>query len=105
MTGRWKAGKSKGRISPSFHRPLEIPQEQRDFHIPTVPATGPLAPNLKPQKHRLPDGSRKLIRKEKSVAEPAFPMSRSQDHYVLETIPGFRIILRLENAPVKDSHS
>jgi hypothetical protein len=98
MTGRWKAGKSKSRIPLSSHRPLEISQQRRDFHIPTVPATGSFVLTFKQKEYRLPDGSRKPLPKEKSVAEPALSTSRFQDHSVLETIPGFRIILRLENA-------
>src|ERR1035438_5591373 len=50
MTGRWKAGKSRSRIPLSSHRPLEIPQQRRDFHIPTVPAAVLPGLNIKPKK-------------------------------------------------------
>ena len=33
----------------TFHRPLEIPQERRDFHIPTAPGGGSKTQILKPQ--------------------------------------------------------
>ncbi len=61
--------------------------------------SGDGSPCLKLQtKDRLPDGSPKPTPKEKSAAEHPLRMSILQDHPVLETISGFRIILRLENA-------
>jgi len=36
MPGRWKEWKSKSSFPTSFHRPLEISQKARDFHISTA---------------------------------------------------------------------
>ena len=99
MTGGWKAGKSRDRIPPAFPSPLEIPQQRQDSHIPTAPATGPVAPNQNRIKNACLTAAANRTRKEKAGAETTPSTSRLQDHYVLETIWRFRIILRLENAP------
>jgi hypothetical protein len=36
MPGPWKEWKKQKQLSHSFHRPLEISQKARDFHIPTA---------------------------------------------------------------------
>jgi hypothetical protein len=98
MTGWWKAGKSGSRISPSFHHPLEIPQQRRDSHIPTAPATGSVDPNQNRKKTGCLTAAANPTRKENQAPKPHSQYPDFQDHSVLETISRFRIILRLENA-------
>jgi len=71
------------------HTPLGIRQTTPDSHIPTAPAT--VAP-LQTQKIK--------TRKESAAARPPLP-DLFQDHVVLETLPHFRIIRRLEYANPK----
>src|ERR1019366_7495034 len=84
--------------SPLFPPPLGNPATAAGFPHSHRSGGGSPWPKHQTQKNRLPDGSPKPTRKEKSVAEPPLSRSSLQDHSVLETIPGFRIILRLENA-------
>jgi hypothetical protein len=51
MTGSGKDGKPKAGF-PAFPLPLETPQNQRAFHIPTAPTTDPYIYGRKPQKPR-----------------------------------------------------
>ena len=114
------------RDSPSFHRPLEISQEARDFHIPTAPAVDPgKTQNRGTQKKcgRWKSGNPKagfplshspysLRRKEEKHSEKTgkfkrrspgtetYGGTRFQAHLVLESNLPFRLILRLENAAV-----
>src|ERR1019366_2180053 len=87
--------------SPLFPPPLGNPATAAGFPHSHRSGGGSPWPKHQTQKDRLPDGSPKPTRKEKSVAEPPLSRSSLQDHSVLETIPGFRIILRLENARVR----
>ena len=100
----------------SFHRPLEISQKARDFHIPTAR----LRPGWKSGKPNpgfplfhaglRDDGDLPVIRirkkqhqhqhQPKETGNSLLHQPRFQDHLVLEMKPGFRIILRLENADV-----
>src|ERR1019366_6144355 len=84
--------------SPLFPPPLGNPATAAGFPHSHRSGGGSPWPKHQTQKDRLPDGSPKPTRKQKSVAEPPLSRSSLQDHSVLETIPGFRIILRLENA-------
>src|SRR6185503_5012522 len=95
-------------LSHAFHRPLEISPTTRDFHIPTARASRPWESGKPkpgfPLSHRR-SRRRPLFslsnRKTKKGSRP--PSGRLiltfQDHAVLETGFGFRIILGLENAP------
>jgi len=69
-----------------FPTPLGIRQPTPDSHIPTAPVA--VAP-LQTKKSK--------TRKESAAARPPLP-DLFQDHLVLETLPRFRIIRRLENA-------
>src|SRR5712664_4325776 len=109
MAGPWKAGKTKPRFPPSFHRPLEIRPTTPDFHIPTAqacaawksgkPQTGfPLSHTTQATMIPVSFSTKAQNQERKSAAaRPPHP-DPFQDHLVLETLPRFRIILGLENA-------
>src|SRR5260370_36320507 len=93
------------RLSHSFHRPLEISPTPRDSHIPTARLRGPGKVENQTQVFHFPtpardDDSPSPIPKLKKGSRRLrglrlFPF---HDHLVLETLPGFRIILGFENA-------
>jgi hypothetical protein len=94
-------------LSRSFHRPLEISQKTRDFHIPTAQLRGHGKGENQNQVSPFPTAARNddscfLIAnpKNKKGNRPlqGILLLHFQDHLVLETEPDFRIILRLENA-------
>jgi hypothetical protein len=98
-------------VSHSSHRPLEIWQTAPDFHIPTAsayagwesgkPQTGfPLSHAAQATTIPVSFSPKTQTQERKSTAaRPPHP-DPFQDHLVLETQPGFRIILGLENACV-----
>jgi len=95
----------------SSHRPLEISHTPRDFHIPTAQASSAWKTgkpkNGFPLSHALEATTTtvslslkpKPKERKAAAAQPPHPPN-FQDHLVLESKPGFRIILGLENAPV-----
>jgi len=97
------------RLSQAFHRPLEISQTARDFHIPTTRLRGHGKVENQKQVSHFPTAARdddacSFIPnpKTKKGSRPlrGLLMFTFQDHLVLETELGFRIILGLENASV-----
>jgi len=75
-------------LSHSFHRPLEISQTARDFHIPTARLRATMT-LISLSKHK---------NQRKEAGRYAASPLNFHDHLVLETEPDFMIILRLENA-------
>jgi hypothetical protein len=95
------------RLSHSFHRPLEISQTARDFHIPTTQLRGHGKVENQKQVSHFPTAARdddccSLIPnpKTKKGNRPlrGLFILTFQDHSVLEMELAFRIILGLENA-------
>jgi hypothetical protein len=95
-------------LSPSFHRPLGISQTARDSHIPTArlrpgwksgkPKTGfPLFHTWLATTTSVSLFSNPKLKKG-SRPRRGLLFITFQDHLVLETESGFRIILGLENA-------
>jgi hypothetical protein len=93
-----------------FHRPLGISQTARDSHIPTArqrpgwksgkPKAGfPLSHAGLATTILSTPSTAKTEERKSAAARPLHP--EFQDHSVLETEAGFRIILGLENAPVR----
>jgi hypothetical protein len=94
-------------LSHSFHRPLEISQTARDSHIPTAQLRARGKVENQTQVFHFPtvardyhDGSfaQNPKNQERKSAAARPPHLTFQDHLVLETGPGFRIIFGLENA-------
>ena len=89
------------------HRPLEISLTTQDFHIPTARLRGPGKVENQKQVSHFPTATRdgdpcflfQNLKPRKEVGRwAASSLLSFQDHSVLETEFGFRIILGLENA-------
>jgi hypothetical protein len=112
--GRGNAGpvervENQTQVSHSSHRPLEISQTPRDFHIPTAqastawksgkPKTGfPLSHTVPATTTTVSLSPNPNPKERKSAAARPLHPPNFQDHLVLESKPGFRIILGLEYA-------
>jgi hypothetical protein len=99
-------------LSRPSHSPLGISQKTRDSHISTTRLRGhgkvenqnqvsPFPTAARDDDHCSPTQSPKTTKGHRPL--PGLPFIHFQDHHVLETEPGFRIILRLENAPGTDT--
>jgi len=88
--GGVETGENQQQVFTCSHTPLGIRQTTPDSHIPTAPAA--VAP---------PQAQKTKTRKESAAARPPLP-DLFQDHVVLETLPHFRIIRRLEYAQAAD---
>src|ERR1041385_4971997 len=120
MRERWKPWKAKGRLSTRSHRSLEISPTPRDFHIPTAGA-GRGWKKWK-TKTRFPTFSTRGPRLQLRVAPPSKTKNRRSGPAAgrgvqskettniavsgtaerMPAVPaGFRIIIRLENAPAR----
>src|SRR5580698_7219032 len=107
MTVPWKAWKTKYGFFHASHRPLKIPQNRRDFHIPTAqactawksgkPTTGfPLSHPVHAMTTTVLSLNRKTKRKEVGrYAASSFFMPLS----LRSSGTDFMLILQLENAP------
>src|SRR5580700_4354963 len=88
MTVPWKAWKTKYGFFHASHRPLKIPQNRRDFHIPTAqactawksgkPTTGfPLSHPVHAMTTTVLSLNRKTKRKEVGATRPPHSLCRS----------------------------